>query len=220
MLEEPTALLLFVVLVLLENSSEELLELILALLKLAVHQVVARFRFGRQRLHFHGLLQGPLFSGLDHGVDEVLLLDLFLKQALKLALLEIANQDLALLALRHGTELAELVVLEKSEGFQVRNPLFANLLEAALLPLAHSIFSILPPRQLEQAVIFLGLGHPVNAARLSQVFLKFLELLVLDVNKLRLLSLLQQPENVDSLHRHHVLNVSRGHRSSLACAHD
>jgi len=45
------------------------------------------------------------------------LLDLLLHQALEFPLLQVADQDLPLLILRHASELAELVVLEKTKSF-------------------------------------------------------------------------------------------------------
>jgi hypothetical protein len=49
------------------------------------------------------------------------------KQAIELTLLQVAHKDLLLLSLSHLAKLPQLILLEDTEGFQVRDPLLADL---------------------------------------------------------------------------------------------
>lgn len=61
------------------------------------------------------------------------LLWLLLKETIELALLQVADKDLLLLRLSHLAELPELVLLENAEGFEIGDPLLADLVVVYLL---------------------------------------------------------------------------------------
>ena len=56
-----------------------------------------------------------------------------LKQPIELSLLQVAHKDLLLLGLGHLAELPKLILLEDAKGFQVRDPLLADLVVVYLL---------------------------------------------------------------------------------------
>ena len=105
---------------------------------------------------------------MELGELRVLLVD----QALELALLQVADEDLPLLAVVHLGELPQLVLLEDAEGSEVGGPLLAQVVELLVVLVLGGVVDLRLQRALLRAALAdadeAAVGAPVIAAEVGR----------------------------------------------------